>query len=86
MTLSGTSTYIPAGVIKIVGFTSSGVKYGSLAAYIQSMIGSVQAQSLFALLQSSGATGALIPGVGTIFIVVAVSGGAYSVYKYHINP
>lgn len=52
-----------------------GVVYGSIAAYIQSLIGNVAARSLFSILQSLGALGfgsTLI----TVGIVLLVVGGA----------
>jgi hypothetical protein len=42
------------------GFTQSGIAAGSLAAAAQSAIGNVSTGSLFARLQSLGATGGII--------------------------
>lgn len=46
-----------AAMLPLVGFGSAGVAAGSAAAAWQSSIGSVAAGSLFAILQSLGATG-----------------------------
>ncbi|KAJ3530675.1 hypothetical protein NM208_g9220 [Fusarium decemcellulare] len=45
------------GMLGVLGFTSLGIKAGSLAAMIQSLIGNVVAKSLFAILQSAGMGG-----------------------------
>ena len=49
----------------IMGFGTAGIAAGSFAAAIQSSIGSVAGGSLFALLQSAGATGLLVTGAST---------------------
>nr|XP_021003905.2 interferon alpha-inducible protein 27-like protein 2 [Parasteatoda tepidariorum] len=48
---------LPAAVLSFLGFTGAGVAAGSVAAGIQSGIGNVVAGSVFAFLQSIGATG-----------------------------
>ncbi|KAF4465417.1 Interferon-induced 6-16 [Fusarium albosuccineum] len=48
---------IVKGILGVLGFTSVGIKAGSLAAMIQSLIGNVVAKSLFAILQSAGMGG-----------------------------
>lgn len=63
-----------------LGFTTSGVAGGSVAAGIQAGIGSVAAGSGFAVMQSLAATGALTT-VGVIGAVVLVVGLAYLAYK-----
>ena len=40
-----------------LGFTTAGIKAGSLAAFIQSLIGNVSSGSIFAILTSWGMTG-----------------------------
>ncbi|RPA80066.1 hypothetical protein BJ508DRAFT_195281, partial [Ascobolus immersus RN42] len=47
--------FIAKGVLVLAGFTTGGVKAGSLAALVHSAIGNVASGSLFALLQSVGA-------------------------------
>ncbi|KDN39774.1 hypothetical protein RSAG8_08566, partial [Rhizoctonia solani AG-8 WAC10335] len=49
----------------LLGFTASGVAAGSLAAAIQSAIygAAVPAGSLFAIMQSIGATGVILPAI-----------------------
>jgi hypothetical protein len=44
-------------IIYILGWTTAGVAANSIAALIQSSIGPISSGSLFALLQSVGATG-----------------------------
>lgn len=58
----------------IVGFTTTGISAGSIAALWQSVIGNVAGGSLFATLQSAGAT-----GLGSI--VGGVCGAVYSIFK-----
>ncbi|CAE7057884.1 unnamed protein product [Rhizoctonia solani] len=52
-------------VTPLLGFTASGVAAGSLAAAIQSAFygAAIPAGSLFAILQSIGATGVLVPAI-----------------------
>ncbi|KAG8728890.1 hypothetical protein FRC10_004487 [Ceratobasidium sp. 414] len=49
----------------ILGFTATGVAAGSIAAGIQSVVygGAVSAGSWFAIMQSVGATGTIVPGL-----------------------
>ncbi|KIW65523.1 hypothetical protein PV04_07778 [Phialophora macrospora] len=72
----GTTYVLPA-----VGFCAAGVKSGSIAAGVQSAIygGSVPAGSMFATLQSWGATGALAGtlGVAAVPVGIVVAGGTY---------
>ena len=53
-------TIVASAATSIVGFTSSGVAAGSLAAGLQASVGNVAAGSLFAGMQTIGATGAII--------------------------
>lgn len=69
-------------VLKIVGFTSSGVAANSIAAIIQSCIGNVVRGSLFAVLTSMGATGALL-GL-PLTIVGGLTGTVLGTIKYLI--
>ena len=49
-----------AAVLPLLGFTSSGIAAGSWAAWMMSLYGgSVPAGSLFAILQSAGASGGI---------------------------
>ncbi|CUA70983.1 hypothetical protein RSOLAG22IIIB_09261 [Rhizoctonia solani] len=62
------SLVVTAGALvapPLLGFTASGVAAGSIAAAIQSALygGAVPAGTLFAFLQSIGATGVLIPAI-----------------------
>lgn len=73
---------IPAAVTTIfgwsvgslVGFTSAGVGVGTFAALWQSTIGNVAGGSLFATLQSAGAT-----GLGSV--VGGICGALYSIFN-----
>ncbi|KAF2091847.1 hypothetical protein K490DRAFT_20123, partial [Saccharata proteae CBS 121410] len=56
-----------APFLSALGFTATGPAAGSLAAAIQSIMGSVQAGSLFAILQSAGMGG------GGLFIVAGAA-------------
>lgn len=58
--------------LPLIGFAKAGVVAGSIAAGIQSTIGNVAAGSVFAALQSVGATGAV--GIATKTVVVAAGG------------
>jgi len=67
----------------LIGFTNSGVAAGSLAATIQSGIGSVVAGSSFATMQSIGATTLLGTGVGLgIGAAIGVTYGAFKLVKH----
>ena len=80
MAAIGTTYVLPA-----VGFCATGVKAGSLAAAVQaSVYGAViPAGSIFATLQSWGATGAMtgVLGAAAIPLGVVVAGGTYIVGK-----
>ncbi len=54
---AATTVAAAGAAMSAVGFTSSGIAAGSLAAGIQSAIGNVAAGSLFAMSQSFGAVG-----------------------------
>ena len=65
---------VPVGIVVLIqslGWGASGVVAGSLAAKIQAAIGIVQAGSIFATLQSIGATGI---GLATTAVVAASAG------------
>jgi len=67
----------------LIGFTNSGVAAGSLAATIQSGIGSVVAGSSFATMQTIGATTLLGTGVGLgIGAAIGVTYGAIKLVKH----
>ena len=68
----------------LAGFTSSIIAAGSVAAGVQSGIGSVAAGSGFAIAQSLGATGAIaaIGITGGVFLGLGALGfGAYKLFK-----
>lgn len=71
--------------LSAVGFTTSGVAKASIAAGIQSAIGSVEAGSAFAIAQSIGAKGLFFsPGVALALTAVGagVSLAVYAGKKY----
>lgn len=53
------ATVVTPAVLAFAGFSAGGVVAGSIAAGVQSSIGNVAAGSMFATLQSIGATGGL---------------------------
>ncbi|KAF8459879.1 hypothetical protein BDZ91DRAFT_740978 [Kalaharituber pfeilii] len=57
---------LSAPILAAIGFTTEGVAAGSMAALVQARIGNVAAGSLFAWLQSIGATGVLST-IGPVF-------------------
>ncbi|KAF8535286.1 hypothetical protein BDD12DRAFT_912872 [Trichophaea hybrida] len=68
--------------LAIAGFASTGIVAGSLAAAWHSSIGSVAAGSLFAGLQSAGATlSTAIPVVGAVIIGLVIAWGRITVVK-----
>lgn len=72
-------------VLHLIGFTSQGVAANSIAAWIHSLIGKVAKGSLFAYLQSVGATSTgsiLINLIVPAAVVGAVVGASYVIYKY----
>lgn len=67
--------FLGAAILPAFGFQAAGVAKGSIGAYVQSYLGSVKAGSLFAAVQSLGATGAgvlLTAPVGSLAMGVAV--------------
>ncbi len=78
-------TVIAPTAVGWVGFTSSGVAASSWAALWQSSIGNVCAGSMFAALQSYGAT-ATAATLGSVGVgVVAPIAGAAAIYYYWPN-
>ena len=78
----GAGVAATAGSITFAGFTSSGIAAGSVAARIQSSIGSVVAGSVFSKLQSIAAHG-IVSMVGVKGTIVGVVGGlVYGGYKF----
>lgn len=72
-----------AAMLPLLGFGAAGVASGSVAASWQSAIGVVSAGSVFALLQSLGATGIgilLFGGIGA-----ATGGGALGLIQSYAN-
>jgi hypothetical protein len=76
---SGAVTIVGAGGTAL-GFSSSGIVGGSVAAGMQAGIGNVVAGSTFATMQSLGALGVLST-VGVVGGVGLVAGGGYLAYK-----
>ncbi|KAL0573364.1 hypothetical protein V5O48_008583 [Marasmius crinis-equi] len=75
----GSSVLLPtAGIatLNAVGFTSSGVAAGSLAAGIQSLVYGGATTGLFSVCQSIGATAVLASPVGIVLATGAVAAGA----------
>ncbi|KAH7630511.1 hypothetical protein B0T09DRAFT_337871 [Sordaria sp. MPI-SDFR-AT-0083] len=50
-------------ILSILGWAAAGVRAGSIAAGLHSLIGNVISGSWFAILQSLGATGAGLPAL-----------------------
>lgn len=71
----GTAVAVVSLCLTAVGFAPAGIAAGSLAASIQSTIGTVAAGSMFATLQSLGASGALAIA-GTVGAGVAAIGAS----------
>ncbi|KAF5316376.1 hypothetical protein D9619_006728 [Psilocybe cf. subviscida] len=61
----GVAVLVPA-ILSVIGFTSSGVLAGSLAALIQSVFYGANTGGIFSLFQSIGATAALAPPVAFV--------------------
>lgn len=72
-------------ILPAAGFCAAGVKAGSVAAGVQAAVygASVPAGSIFATLQSWGATGALTGtlGAAALPVGIAVGGGTYLACK-----
>ncbi len=65
---------INVAALRGIGFGVQGVSAGSIAAYIQSILGNVKAGSLFAKLTSAGMTGSfLVPIVATAAALAVVA-------------
>ena len=77
MTIGGAALVlaIPTLILPALGFGSAGITAGSIAAYIQSIIGNVSAGSFFALLQSTGALG-ILPWAASIKLWTLFTGSA----------
>ena len=60
----------PAWILNLLGFSIIGPLAGSLAAFVQSLIGNVVAGSLFALLQSVAMGGLLKLGIAGLAIAL----------------
>ncbi|EUC53487.1 interferon-induced 6-16 family protein [Rhizoctonia solani AG-3 Rhs1AP] len=95
--IGGLVVTVGVAATPLLGFGAGGVAAGSLAALIQSAIygAAVPAGSLFALLQSIGATGVLLPAItaglsagaacGVSRIVVDMLARAYRASAAHIR-
>ena len=64
-----------------VGFTTSGVLKGSLAAKWHSSIGAVSSKSLFAFLQSIGAKGIIFYGPFVFIVGAGIGWISYKAFK-----
>lgn len=71
--------------VYLAGFTAAGVAAGSLAALIHSSIGVVAKSSLFASLQSAGATGAIFGSSGIFAGIGAAIGGFFGKKKKKVK-
>ena len=71
------------GIMTSLGFTSSGIAAGSIAAGIQSQLGSVAAGSAFSVAQSLGAKGVLVTMTSASVVIIIVGGGGYLGYKIY---
>lgn len=69
-------------VSTLIGFTSSGIGAGTMAAGMQAGVGNVVAGSAFAGMQSLGATGVFF-GLGAVGGVGLVAGGVYGGVKLY---
>ncbi|ODM23786.1 hypothetical protein SI65_01375 [Aspergillus cristatus] len=69
---------VSAPILSSAGFAATGVKASSSAAVIQSIIGNVGANSLFAVFQSAGAAGS---GLAVVNAVVQVGGAVTVVFS-----
>ena len=78
--VSGVAT-VSSVALTGMGFTSSGIAAASTAAGMQAGIGNVVAGSLFATVQSLGATG-FIATVGTTGVIGLGVGAAYLAFKF----
>ncbi|KAG8822067.1 hypothetical protein FRC17_009661 [Serendipita sp. 399] len=81
------AAFAPSAVLatmSAVGFTTSGIAAGSLAAAWQSAIGNVAAGSIFAGLQSMGAVGALAGPLTAGIVALPLVG--FAVYKLATLP
>lgn len=79
--MAGGAAAATSAAVTGLGFTSSGIAAGSAAAGVQAVVGNVAAGSLFATVQSLGATGVIATlgiagGVG-----LGIGGLAYLVYR-----
>jgi len=70
--------------LAVVGFTAAGVAAESLAAAWQAAIGIVASGSLFAWLQSMGASEALTGGL--MLVAIAAGSTPYGIYKWATKP
>jgi Interferon-induced 6-16 family len=77
--IGGAAVALPCVAVSLAGFGAAGIVGGSMAAAAQSAIGNVAAGSLFAVMQSAGATGLFVNGMfagGT----AAAAGAAANVF------
>ena len=80
---AGTAT---AATVTWLGFTSSGVAAGSIAAGLQAGIGNVVAGSAFAAAQSLAATGAIATIGATGGVALVVAGGYVAYKRFYSSP
>ena len=70
----------------LIGFGGAGIAAGSIAAGIQSSIGSVAAGSIFSIFQSLGMTGALSTTLTAGAVTSAVGGAVNEIENRQNNP
>lgn len=82
--VSGVAT-VSSVALTGIGFTTSGIVAGSAAAGMQAAIGNVATASLFATVQSLGATGviATVGVTGGIGLGVGAVYGGFKLWKYY---
>lgn len=81
--IGGAVVALPCLALTIAGFGAAGIVGGSIAAATQSAIGNVAAGSLFATLQSVGATGLLVNGAAAGGVAAAAGAITATIQNIH---
>jgi hypothetical protein len=82
--IGGAVVALPCLALMVAGFGTAGIVGGSVAAATQSAIGNVVAGSAFAVVQSAGATGALVAGA-TGGLTAGAAGAVATVVEHNHN-